>query len=91
MEDSFKNLNLKNATEIEKRAIEQLGTEWEKAQEKFKNTGSLEEYHKNASQILGQLKGTLKSASNDVKRASEEAANFTEEGGRKIKQQVGEI
>lgn len=90
-ENAFKKLDLDNATEAEKRAIEQLKSEWADAQEKFKDTGSLEEYHKNASQILGQLKGTLKSSANDVKRASEEATNFTEEGGRKIKQQVGEI
>lgn len=89
--DAFDNLNLKNATEVEKQAIESLSKEWEKAQDQFKNTGSLEEYHKNASQILGQLKGTLQSSANDVKKASEEAANFTEEGGRKIKQQVDEI
>ena len=89
--DAFDNLNLKNATDVEKDAIRQIKEEWLKAQDSFADTKSLQDYHKNATQILGKLKGTLQSSTNDVKKASEEAANFIDEGGRKIKKQVGEI
>jgi hypothetical protein len=89
--DVFDNLNLKNATEAEKRAIESLNDEWSKVQNSFSDTGSLQEYHKNATQILGQLRGVLQGSANDVKKASEEAVRFTDEGGRKIKQEVDTI